>query len=226
MIIMNIKKYLKMIIYKFIPVNKKRIVFTSYSGHIEDSPFYIYQEMKKILPSDFELIWLVKKEYLENIDDKDVVFYEFGTHKANCIMASAFIVIDNVYGNNELYLKSSDFKNKMVFRLQTWLRTKRNRHIYSTWHGSPFKKMGIDIPGSNILDFSCPNTTMMLNDNRTLEIIKHLTFNKMNYVVLSSPRNDKLILDNSSIIDIKKKIGLPLDKKIILFAPTFRAQKE
>ena len=41
-----------------------------------------------------------------------------------------------------------------------------------------------------------------------------------------TPRNDALINGSEDLVQLKNKLGLPLDKKIILFAPTFRNSVE
>lgn len=100
-----------------------------------------------------------------------------------------------------------------------------------TMHGTPLKTLGLDVPG----DF--PNES-----SRKLYIEKN---DRWNYLLVQGkfmkdkaydcfaydktilecgyPRTDVLYnADKEKILDIKKSLGLPLDKKIILYTPTWR----
>ncbi|MBQ8447857.1 MAG: CDP-glycerol glycerophosphotransferase family protein, partial [Clostridia bacterium] len=84
------------------------------------------------------------------------------------------------------------------------------------------KRMGRDQLGNDVADFFCPNTTMVLGNRFTLDIMKHLTFGKIPMQLLGTPRNDILFSSTENVRELKEKLGLPQDKKIILYAPTFR----
>lgn len=64
------------------------------------------------------------------------------------------------------------------------------------------------------------NIKMLLGNHFTSEIMKHLTFKKIPVETLGTPRNDILFLSNNEIV--KDRLQLPKEKKILLFAPTFR----
>ena len=85
--------------------------------------------------------------------------------------------------------------------------------------------MGRDqVNSKEIYDFSCPNTTMFVNDKHTYEIMDHINFEKINMKLIGTPRNDILYKnDINTINELKLKLNLPVDKKIVMFVPTFRS---
>lgn len=222
---MSIKELVKKIIIKLIPVKKNRIVFTSFNGHYSDSPKYICEKMHELNES-LELIWLVEEKF-KDLLPKYVKSAKYGTREALYYYASAQIIVDNVYGEKETYLYDMAKREILKYKFYTFLNKKNKQRVYTTWHGIPIKKMGRDHVGlRKIYDFGCPNTTMILGSKYTLDIMKHLTFGKIKMQLINgSPRNDILYNKKLTFInEIKTKLGLPLDKKILLFAPTFRTE--
>lgn len=219
---MKLTYWFRKIFMKSIPVKKNRIVFTSFNGHYSDGPKYICEEIYKLNPNA-ELIWLVDKKYKNKVPNySKAVIYD--SLKALYYYSSANIIIDNVYGEKESYLTSKTFFAKLKYKILKFLNYKKNQYVYTTWHGMPIKKMGRDQINSTIYDFDCPNTTMILNENYTYNIMNRLCFEKIDMKVLGSPRNDILYKkDKEEINLIKRKLGLPIEKKIIMFAPTFRS---
>ncbi len=224
---MKVTKYigpLLKIIQKIIPVKKSRVLFTSFNGHYSDSPKCISQKIYELAPQ-LEQVWLVKKQYINNLPeyvraiDIDRIFTAFWYR------ATAHIIVDNVYGEKAISLNKNK-GSKLTFWIKSFLNKKRGQFVFTTWHGTPLKRMGRDQIGQNIVDFSCPQTTMLLGNQFTLDIMKHITFGKIKMELLGTPRNDILFLSTDKELEIKKKLGVPEDKKIILFAPTFRSDAE
>ncbi len=218
---MKLKKLLNGFKYKLSPIKRDRIVYMSYNGHYSDNPKLVYEEMVKLSP-DLDYIWLVKEEYVNNVP-KNVKTLIYDSEEAKKAYSSARLIVDNVYGNKETYLESKKIKDFLIFKMNTFLKHKRNQHVYTTWHATCLKKMQVDQLNSKIIDFSCPDTTMLIGNQYSLDILKHLTFNKIQMKLIGTPRNSVLFdIDPCMIRNKKNSIGLPLDKKIVLFAPTFR----
>ena len=207
--------------YKLSKIDRNLFLFKSYNGDYSDSPRFISEELHK-RHGEKRIIWS-----LSDLSDPDVPDYvekvRAGSKEEMSAMYKAGTIVTNVYGEKERYLYNKNLVSKLVFKLKTAIGRKKGQHTYTTWHGTSLKKMGIDIEGSNILDFSCPDTTMFLDNDFMVSMMKRLTFGKINIVKLGSPRVERLIADNKRREEIKKKLGLPLDKKIVLFAPSFRA---
>lgn len=223
---MNIKNFLKnnmiLMLQKLLKVNKNKIVFTSFDGHYSDSPKYISEAIYDLNPN-IEIVWLVKPQY-KHLVPNYVKVELIGSVGAIWQIARAYVRVDNVYANRESFLVSGDNVQRALFKLYSWLRKKKSLYTYTTWHGTPLKRMGRHQIGNTVLDFSCHNTTMILDNEYTLRIMDDLTFNKLRMKLIGIPRNDLLYKsDEKKKVELKKDLGLPTDKKIVLFAPTFRS---
>lgn len=207
---------------KIIPVKKNRIIFTSFNGHYSDSPKCISKKIYEMAPN-LEQVWLVNKQYINDIPEYAKGVEIGNVWKTFWYRATAHVIIDNVYGGKEAYLQKNGILAKISFKFREFLNNKRGQYTYTTWHGTPLKKMGVDALNHEISDFSCPQTTMVLGNQHTLDVMSHLTFGKIKMKLLGTPRNANLFGSEDKIEELKSKLGLPKDKKIILFAPTFRS---
>lgn len=111
---------------------------------------------------------------------------------------------------------------------------KRKSQIYlQLWHGIPLKRMGLDEP--DFADASMAKKRELVKKasywdyltvpNPYFETTFVPAFGYKNELLkYGSPRNDILAkLDNSMADNFRIMLGLPRDRKIVLYAPTFRA---
>ncbi len=106
-----------------------------------------------------------------------------------------------------------------------------------TWHGTPLKKLALDMDTVfmageiGIEDYKknfCENTRTwdyLLSQNSFSTAIFRRAFDyKKEILEIGYPRNDVLFRLNrqSDIVRLKKELGLPQDKRILLYAPTWR----
>ncbi len=217
---MNVfKQIINGLIYKIAPIKSNRIVFTSLHGQYSDSPKAISVEFHKSYPH-FEIIWLLNQAKINEIPEY-VTAVDINSIKAHYYSGSSKIIIDNVYAENAITIYDNDTKAIIRAKIFLWLHRKRKQLIFTTWHGTPIKKMGIDQINNHISDFICNKMTMILGDQYTLNIMKRLTFNRIDMNLLGTARNDVLYDQDHSLM-IRKRLGLD-NKKILLFAPTFRS---
>ncbi len=207
------------------PIHPQRLVFTSFGGHYSDNPKYISQKIHELAPEK-EIVWLVKNQYRDLLPDYVTAADIDNAAEATAYRGSARILVDNVYGEKCTQLDTNGASASLLFRLNSLLRNKRGQDVVTTWHGTPLKCMGRDQVGSHILKFSCPHTTMALGNRYTLDIMQHLTFDKINMELLGTPRNDLLFASQEQRDQIKARLGLPMDKRVLLFAPTFRSDSD
>ena len=223
---MNIKQLIKKYtikIYKklthIIPTSKKIIIFQSSNGrNYTGNPRYIYEEMiRQGLDKKYKCIWFLFDTSIEV--------------PGNCKK------IRNNYFPYFWYLMRAGF---WVFdsRQPKYCRKKKNVTYIQTWHGTPLKKLALDMDrmdmggSTNIEGYhrkflaTCNDWDYLVSQNSfSTEIFKScFAFKDRPILQIGYPRNDILIRDNNKekIKEYKKKLGLPLDKKIILYAPTWR----
>lgn len=221
-IVLNIGKHLVRGLYiigsYIIPVNDKIILFESSNGrNFTGNPKSIYEEiLNQGLDNEFKCVW---------------VFTDTNT-KTN---------------GNPIKVKKSFFKFLYyTLRSGTWVFD--SRHLYylrknkktkyiQTWHGTPLKKLAldmdyIDMSGNQDIsqyhdDFK-KNTALweyLISQNSySSEIFKRAFDFKGEMLEIGYPRNDILINKNKpeDIEEIKTRLNIPKDKKIILYAPTWR----
>lgn len=211
-------------IYRFIPIDEKTILFISFHGKgFSDNPKAIYDEMRNDpYYSDYKFIWAIKgyKKKAINIPDAKTIEY---------------FSIPYFY-----YLSKAKY---WIFncKMPVYLRKKRNQIYLQTWHGTPLKRLGHDIQVSEDTTFYRSKMTAkemyqsydidvarydyMISPNPFCTEIFQSAFgiNKDRLIETGYPRNDILSnADKGLKYIIKKQLGIPLDKKILLYAPTWR----
>jgi CDP-glycerol glycerophosphotransferase len=105
--------------------------------------------------------------------------------------------------------------------------------VVQTWHGIGFKRVGFDIEQVQFanraylanLELEAPNWTFLTSPNSFCTPILHRAFRYEGEICeIGSPRNDLLISGDRDAIakQVRAAVGLPADKKIVLYAPTWR----
>lgn len=201
-----------------LPVKKKRIVFDSSLGKsYAGNPKAIYECMvAKGYDKKWECIWFYEsKKYDIPGEAKQV---QFGRLRYLYYMATAKVwVFDS--------------------RQPEFLKRRKNTHYIQTWHGTPLKKLALDMDDVFMVgetDIATYKETFAKNVKTWDYLISQNPFSTETFrrafafeqemLEIGYPRNDVLIRDNTEekIRQYKEKMGLPLDKKIILYAPTWR----
>ncbi len=110
-------------------------------------------------------------------------------------------------------------------------------HYIQTWHGTPLKKLALDMDSvnmagetdiekykKNFYDNTRAWDYLISQNHFSTEVFKRAFAFDKTMLEVGYPRNDILFHSNNqeSILALKKKMGLPCDKKILLYAPTWR----
>lgn len=204
-------------------VKPKRIVFDSFMGRqYSDSPKAIYEYMLSQREyKDYEFVWVAKKgekKYFPKNSRTKIVEYNGNAYK-------------KVYAEAKYWISNS--------RLPEYLSKKRGQIYIQTWHGTPLKKLGFDIEvkGGNAMNTVKDIRHKYASDSKRYDYLvspsdfctKHFAsifhLEKRAEVIktLGSPRCDKIgKAKKEEIREIKKALKLPKNKKVILYAPTWR----
>lgn len=100
---------------------------------------------------------------------------------------------------------------------------KSGTRYLNTWHGLSFNHIGNDVPGRN--DYDSRNTDYICYESEYhKKILMHaLKANESSMIPTGLPRNDELYnVSDEEIKILKEQLGLPLSKKLIMYAPTWR----
>ncbi|QBO36594.1 CDP-glycerol glycerophosphotransferase family protein [Periweissella cryptocerci] len=193
------------------------IVFESFGGRqFSDSPLATYYEYKRRnLP--VKLIWSVNRDLEPLAKEKHIAYIRRGTFKWARTMAKAHALVINA-------------------RLPMWFPGNQQQLYAQTWHGTPLKKLGVDMarvqmPGTDTLKYKNNFTNevakwnALISPNRYSSDIFRRAFNFNGEMLeIGYPRNDKLFMDDNptQIAALKAKLQIPANKKVALYAPTWR----
>ncbi len=210
---------LSMLVNMLLPIKKGTVLFRSFFGQYNDNPKYISEELHRQYP-DLNIVWAIRDGKSEEFPSY-VKTVELNSKKYSYYCARAQIVVDNYSGCRSSFVtKKSPLKELLVkFRV----RKRKNQLNISTWHGTPLKHIAMDEPMYRE-SYAKPylNTDILIAGNEvTAKAYKTALCWEKPVMMCGTPRND--ILFNFDSDTLKKKLGLPSDKKIVLFAPTYRS---
>ena len=103
---------------------------------------------------------------------------------------------------------------------------KRTRYL-NTWHGVAFNTIGNAVPGRS--DYDCSNVDLWCAEGEYQKSLFVRDFKVRPECILMSglPRNDRLYrATEEEKIALKRKLNLPLDKKVIAYTPTWRDSRD
>ena len=222
-----VRKFIGKIRYIFLlftsRVDDKLIVFEAYMGRqYSCSPKAIYEEILKDKKyRDYKFVWFFKDvdKYKKIIKDKRTKIVKYGSRDYY-----------KYYAKAKYWITNSRIRDNII--------RKRGQVYVQCWHGTPLKRLGYDISvsGGNAMNslkdirykykidskrYSyfispssfCSRVFKSAFDIKNGDIIKELGY----------PRNDYLYkYTNKDVVRVKNKLGIPKNKKVILYAPTWR----
>ncbi len=200
-------------IFRKMPVKKNVVLFSAFFGRSYcDSCRALYEYMSKHHP-EYKYVWA--------INDKTLIPGGPVRVKTNSLRYYYYLATAGFYINN--------------VRQPEWFVKRKDTILLETWHGTPLKKLAFDLEdvyAAKPLEYkktfyrqAC-EWNYLVSDNAFSSEAFSTAFRypKEKMLEFGYPRNDILYAENASDIasELKKKMGLPLDKKIVLYAPTWR----
>ena len=196
-------------VMRIFPVNKKKIVVTSAKGkRYGDNPMYITNHL---LGKGFDIVWLLNEDVDEEIP-AEVRRVKYGFWNNLYELSTAGVWLDS-------NMKNAGFR-------------KRKSQLYvQTWHGSyGLKKIGGDLedklPAIDKIFYQYNSKqidVIVSNSKRTTEIYRRAFWYDGDVLEVGSPRNDVFCEDDGKYRDkVYQYFHLEKDKKIALYAPTYR----
>ena len=202
--------------YAYLPINSKKVLFFRPGGGYGDNPKAISEYLHKKFP-EIKLVWACESDYYFSSIPSYVhaVIFESKEYYKELATAGAWVCSSILPAGTK----------------------KRQGQIYiQTWHGDKgFKKFGYDAAELKSIRNGKNRRRIIENEicdyfltgaNWFLPKIRSAIGYNGNIIAHGLPRNDCLIKkDLTKVIEIKNKIGILLDKKILLYSPTFRDHK-
>lgn len=212
------------LVYRFIPCHEKTILFISFHGRgYSDNPMALHQYISSHDKyRDYRCIYAIKNHKQKNLAIENAKIIEYFSIPYFFYLARSKYWIANC-------------------KLPKYVLKKDNQVYLQTWHGTPLKKLAHDIivPAGTTFyrsemsvgemrstyDNDVSKYNYMISPSAfTTEVFQSaFAINKERLIETGYPRND--ILSNYCVNDIKMikaKLNLPMDKKIVLYAPTWR----
>ena len=200
-------------------VDDKVVFFESFQGrNYACSPKAIFEEMRDSGDyDDYEFIWSfrdVGRSELRKLskNDSNITIVRFESKKYYKALAKA-----------KYWVMNSN--------VRPFLKPRRDQVYIQTWHGTPLKKIGLDVPGSD-LDYAEEGKkfTYMISPSKycSEKYVSAFGLQGREDIILEMgyPRNDELFtFDEEKVQKIKEELEIPKNKKVILYAPTFRDNK-
>lgn len=210
--------------YKYLSIKKNVILYESFYGRgLLCGPYALFSELiKHPVYGKYKHVWVLDdmdnhRDLIKKYKRKysNVSFVEFGSKKYIKYLTSAGYLINNVtfYG---YFIK------------------KEGQVYINTWHGIPLKHLGYDMPGGGLDASNMARNFMhadyLISANPFLTDIYKNAFrqegiSKTKIIEEGYPRLDTLVnTDRNEIYEELREKGVSVDsnKKIILYAPTWR----
>ena len=205
-------------IYKYLPVDNKKIVFCSFAGHNYGcNPKYITEELIK-QNIKCKIIWLYLNDNTKHLYNKKIHLINIQSERAIYEQATAKIWIDNIRKTN--FVKRG-------------LSKRESQKYIQTWHGSlGIKKIGSDsdpkfwerqVLGKFYKKDSSMIDIMISNSSFETNVYKSAISDKAEIKEYGHPRNDIFFKDNKGLKDkICQQYNINTNSNILLYVPTFR----
>ncbi len=219
------RKWVYRKLYHSEQTNEKIVVFEAFLGRsFACNPKALYLAMlHDEAYSDYQFVWAVnnteKYAYLKKNNNTKVVKR-----------------ISNAYNKSLAQAKYIIFNSG----LPAYVKLREDQIYVQTWHGTPLKRLGCDIKASGSAAFSLKEIKKQYRTNgkkftyllspsayvtEKLSSAFDLSKERQEQIIIEEgyPRNDALFKYNlEQLQSFKQGLKLPENKKIILYAPTFR----
>lgn len=191
---------------KFIPIEEDLVIFSAHSRKYNDSPKALYEYMiahpEKY--GKYRCVWALEDP--ENTQ----------------IPGAAIKIKSDTLDYFRTTLKAKYWITCVNIERSLHYKKKGCRYI-NTWHGSPFKYGGNDAVGRRDYDFRNVDVFSYSSDFELEIFLRAYRYRKEICIPYGSPRNDELFNSTKEeASQLKEKLKLPLDKKILIYAPTWR----
>lgn len=207
-------KTITLYVFNKMKLKENWVVFESFMGrNCSGQPKYVYKYLQKAYGDKYKCIWVVDRKGVEIP----------GKHKT----CKRFSLKYYYYMNRSKY-----WVNNM--RQPLSIPRREETVMLATWHGTPLKRLVFDMDDvhsanpryKDIVFKQTRAWDYLLSDNpfSTERFQSCFRFEKEKILEYGYPANDPMYASDreEQAAKIKEKLGIPKDKKVILYAPTWR----
>lgn len=210
--------------YKMVKVDPKLVIFIAFHGRgYSDNPRAIYEAMRQDPRFEgYRFIWFIKNHKQKQITVPGAEVKEYFSFSYFYYMSKAKYWIINC-------------------KMPDYIAKKEEQIYLQTWHGTPLKRLAHDIEAAEDMtfyrsavsfaqmtqsyDIDVARYNYMISPNRFCTEVFQSAFRiqRERLIETGYPRNDFICnTTKEEIVRLKEKYQLPKDKKVVLYAPTWR----
>lgn len=219
-------------IFCIFPIKGNRIIFTSHKGRqYVCNPRYIYEYLNHKYGEKLEYVWCLNNPKESRLINPKVKIVSYNSLRYFYYQMTSKVIVANIPS-------------------PCYVPRRKKQFMIDTWHGGgAYKRIGISIPKQSSLSntsmkiikttessdntkwelyrayYNALDTSIFLSSSKRFTEVMYESqmISKDNYVEIGMPRNDIFFIDNKSIGDeARQRLGIEKDRKVILFAPTYR----
>ena len=189
----------------FTPMDDKLVLFSAHSRKYNDSPRALYEYMiAHPQYKDYKIVWA--------LEDPDNVTIPGNAVKIKADTPKYFLTALKA----KYWITCVNIERSLHFK-------KKGCRYLNTWHGCSINHCGNAVPGRMEHDFSNLDYLGSEREYHKKILMRDFLCREDAMIPTGLPRNDTLYKTTpEEVIALKKKMGLPLDKKILLYTPTWR----
>ncbi len=187
----------------FITTDENLVLFVSFMGlNFNDSPKAIYDYMQAHPEyKNFRCVWAFEDP--SKFPELDTVKIDTPVYFKMALKAKYWITNTNI--ERGLHFK------------------KKGQKYLNTWHGIALKYIGNDVAGRSDFNFDTVDHLCVCGDYDERVYKSAFRAKESSYLRVGLPRNEELWnVNNEKKQQMRDKLGIPADKKVILYAPTWR----
>ena len=197
-----------MIMGFFIHTDNSLVLFNSFGGRkYNDSPKVLFEAMlEDINFKDCKFVWAFEKPDLFQLPNAKSIKIDSFDYFTTALKA-------------KLWISSVNIERGLHFK-------KKNTIYVNTWHGAGTKKIGNACNGRKDYNFTSVDMMLVQSDFEREIFIRDFQCKPSAIRMIGFPRNDELFhITAEKKAELKKQFHIPCDKKVILYAPTWRDSK-
>lgn len=188
---------------KFIKTDENLVIFVSFMGkNFNDSPKVLYDYMQNHDKyKKYHCVWAFENP--EQFPELNTVKIDTPTYFKTALKAKYWITNTNI---------------------ERGLKFKKKDQVYlNTWHGIALKYIGNDCPGRKDYNFDTVDYLTVSGEHDEKVFKSAFNAKESSYLRCGMPRNEELWnATEETRLEMRRKLNIPENKKVILYAPTWR----